>query len=79
MDSVRVPSSATDQEIQCRLNELYGKKEQEDKKREAMQLVRPAHTEIQCTVLAIAESSISIDQRMHQRMMDYLRNEDQYA
>ena len=43
MDSVRVPSSATDQEIQRRLNELYSKKEQEDKRQEAMQLVRPTH------------------------------------
>ena len=79
VDSVRVPSEATDQEIQRRLNELYSTKEQEDKRQEAMQLVRPAHTTEQCTVLAISESSIAIDQRMRQRMMDYLRNEDQYS
>ena len=79
METVRVSSSATDKEIQRRLNELYSKKDQEDKRLEAMQLVRPAHSTNQCTVLAIAESAISIDPQMRQRMMECLRNEDQYS
>ena len=79
MESVRVPSEATDQEIQRKLNELYSTKEQEDKRQEAMQLVRPTHNSEQSTILAIAESSISIEAQMRQRMMIELRNEDQYA
>ena len=78
MDTVRVSEKADDQDIQRKLDELYSKQELTEKRTEAMQHMRPAHVEEQHTVLAIAESSVQIDQRMRQQMMEYLREEHQY-
>ena len=79
VNTVRVPSTATDQEIQQKLNELYSKQDLQEKKQNAMQQVLSKHTEEQCTVLAVLESAVSIDSQMRQRMMAELRNEDQYS
>ena len=64
MTNVRVPSEATDSEIQQRLNQLYSKKDKQDNKKVAMQYVLPEHTKQQCTVLAISSSAVSIDVQM---------------
>ena len=77
MDTVRVPENADDREIQHKLDELYSKKELTEKRTEAMQHMRPAHVEEQHTVLAIAKSSVQIDQRMRLQMMEHLREEHQ--
>ena len=79
MTNVRVPSEATDTEIQRRLNQLYSKRDKQDSKQVAMQYVLPEHTDQKCTVLAISSSAVSIDSEMRQQMMRELRNEDQYA
>ena len=44
MTNVRVPSDATDAEIQRRLNQLYSKKDNQDNKQVAMKYVLTEHT-----------------------------------
>ena len=77
METVRVPLTATDEEIQCKLRELYSKKE--DKSQDPMQFVTPGDQQNQCTLLALSESTISIDQGLRQQMMAELRDEEQYS
>ena len=77
METVRVPLTATDEEIQCKLRELYSKKG--DKSQDPMQFVTPSDQQNQCTLLALSESTISIDQGLRQQMMAELRNEEQYS
>ena len=61
-------------EIQCKLRELYSKKE--DKSQDPMQFVTPGDQQNQCTLLALSESTISIDQGLRQQMMAELRDEE---
>ena len=77
METVRVPLTATDEEIQCKLRELYSKKE--EKSQDPMQFVTPSDTQNQCTLLALSESTISIDHGLRQQMMAELRDEEQYS
>ena len=45
METVRVPLTATDYEIQCKLKELYSKQDVKDKGQDPMQFVTPSdHT-----------------------------------
>ena len=64
MDTVRVPSTTTDREIQQKLNELYSKQDLQEQKKNAMQHVLSKHVAEQYTVLAISESAVSIDFQM---------------
>ena len=44
-----------------------------------MQCILPDVQTEQCTILAVSQSSVSIDSTMKQRMMTELRNDDQYS
>ena len=79
VEKLRVSLTATDQEIQQRLRELYSKQEEKTKQNEAMQFLTPGQSTEQCTLLAISESAISIDRGLRQQMMELLRNEEQYS
>ena len=79
LQSVQVPQTATDQQIQQRLNELYQGQDVQDQRERAIQNVLPEHNREQCTVLAVSESRIQIDAEMRQRMMTQLRTEEQYS
>ena len=79
MEKMRVPLTATDQQIQQRLRQLYSKQEDKAKHTDAMQLLTSGPPASQYTLLAISESSIQIDMELRQRMMEKLRNEEQYS
>ena len=79
MQHVRVSNTATDEEIQCRLRQLYSTDETQDKRDKLQeQLTTGQCKEIQ-TMLAIAESTVQVDQEMKIQIMQYLMNEDPYA
>ena len=44
-----------------------------------MDSILPGGQKESCTVLAVNQSSVSIDSTMKQRMMTELRNDDQYS
>ena len=77
VEKLRVSLTATDQEIQQRLRELYSKQEEKTKQNEAMQFLTPGQSTEQCTLRAISESAIVIDRGLRQQMMEVLRNEEQ--
>ena len=80
VQQMRVPSNATDEDIQKRLRQLYSTKDMQgtgDKLQ--AQLTTFNSSAGSNSVLAIAESTIQIDLQMRQRMMQLLKNEDMYA
>ena len=79
MENMRVPLTAMDKEIQCKLTELYNKQKLKGKQQDAIQFVAPGYNQEQCTLLTISESAISIDQGLRQQMMEQLRNEEHYS
>ena len=77
---MRVPSNATDADIQRRLRQLYSTKDMQgtgDKLQAQLTTFNSSAESI--SVLAIAESTIQIDLQMRQRMMQLLQNEELYA
>ena len=80
VQQVRVPKTATDDEIQKRLHQLYSTNDLLGKRDKLQaQLTTINSCEESNAVLAIAESAVHIDQQMRQCMMQLLRNEDTYA
>ena len=80
VQQMRVPSNATDEDIQRRLRQLYSTKDMQgtgDKLQAQLTTFNSSAESI--SVLAIAESTIQIDLQMRQRMMQLLQNEELYA
>ena len=81
MQQVRVSETATDHEIQCKLQQLYstsdsqGTKDQVQAQLISMQIVQ----EKTQMLLAIAESAVPIDQETKRQIKQYLMTEDPYA
>ena len=79
MQQVRVAETATDEEIQCRLRQLYSTDETQEKRDKLQeQLTTGPRNETQM-MLAIAESTVQVDQETKIQIMQYLMNEDPYA
>ena len=78
MQHVRVSNTATDEEIQCRLQQLYSSDDMQGK-RDKIQAQLPAIQKDKQMMLAIAESSVQMDQETKIQIMQYLMNEDPYA
>ena len=76
VQNLRVTPEADDSIIQQKLNDLYSKSSQQAQRQDAMQFVLPEHSAAQCTVLAISQSSVSIDSNLKQQMMTELRKDD---
>ena len=66
VNQVRVPSSATDFDIQQKLDQLYSKTEIQEQKKIAMKNVLPEHTQLSGAALAASKSTVSIDSEMRQ-------------
>ena len=79
VQNLRISPDADDTIIQQKLNDLYSKASLQDQKQRAMQCILPDVQTEQCAVLAVSQSSVSIDSTMKQRMMTELRNDDQYS
>ena len=81
MQQVRVSETATDQEIQCKLQQLYstsdsqGTRDQVQAQLTSMQTVQKKTQ----TMLAIAESAVQISQETKTQIKQYLMTEDPYA
>ena len=79
METIRVPSSATDEDIQMKLRQLYSKTELREKEEQIHNQLMIETNEESNAVLSIAESQIIIDAEMRRRMMLALRNEELYG
>ena len=80
MQKVRIEPTATDTEIQDRLRQLYSTADAVGKQGKTQaQLTTVLQREEAHAVLAIAESTVQIDQEMKNRMMQLLQNEEMYA
>ena len=79
VQNMRVTPDADDAMIQQKLNELYSKSSLQDQKQKAMQFVLSDTQSEQCTVLAVSQSSVTIDSTMRQQMTNELKNDDQYS
>ena len=80
MQNVRVSDTATDAEIQKRLRQLYNTEDKQgtrDKIQE--QLTTGQRLPEKQMMLAIAESTVQVDQETKIQIMQYLMNEDPYA
>ena len=78
MQNVRIESTATDAEIQRRLQNLYSTADIAGKQGKTAQLTTVLHQTEQQAVLAIGESTIQIDNEMKNRMMQLVQNEEMY-
>ena len=78
MQKVRVGQSATDEEIQCRLQQLYSNDDMQGTRDKIQAQLTSIQNEKQM-MLAIAESSVQVDQETKIQIMQYLMNEDPYA
>ena len=78
MQNVRIESTATDAEIQSRLQQLYSKADTAGKQGKTVQLTTVLHQAEKQAVLAIGESTIQIDNEMKHRMMQLIQNEEMY-
>ena len=79
VQNMRVTPDANDTVIQQKLNELYSKSSLQDQKQRAMQFVLSDIETESNAVLAVSQSSVTIDCTMKQQMMNELRNDDQYS
>ena len=79
VQNMRISPDADDVVIQQKLNDLYSKSSLQEQKQRAMDSVLPGGQKESCTVLAISQSSVSIDNSVRQQMMTELRSEDQYS
>ena len=75
---MRIPSSATDEDGQQKLDQLYNKNDLKDKKQSVQQQLLTESREDQNAVLVIAESNVRIDDQFKKRLMEALKNDDQY-
>ena len=78
VDMIRIPSTATDEEVQRKLDQLYSKEGMNEKKVYAKQQILTEKREEQNAVLAVSESRIQIDDQFRSEIMQALKNEDQY-
>ena len=69
VDTVRIPSSATDEDVQRKLNQLYSKNELKEKKQSVQQELLTEIKEEQNAVLAMTESNVMIDDQFKKRIM----------
>ena len=77
---MRVPSTATDEDIQKRLQQLYSTKDRLGTGDKIQAQLTTLNSSAETNpVLAIAESTVQIDLQMRQRMMQLLQNEETYA
>ena len=79
MQNVRIESTATDAEIQRRLQQLYSTEDTRGKQGKTTQLTTVLHQAEKYAVLAIGESIVQIDTEIKNRMMQLLQNEEMYA
>ena len=61
MDMIRIPSTATDEEVQQKLDQLYSKEGMKEKKAYAEQQILIESREEQNAVLVVSESRVQID------------------
>ena len=78
VDTIRIPSNATDEEVQRKLDQLYSKEGMNEKKQYAKQQILTETREEQNAVLAVSESSVQIDEQFKTDIMQALRTEEQY-
>ena len=79
VETIRVSSSATDEDIQMKLRQLYSKTELREKEEQIHNQLMIQTNEESNAVLSIAESQIIIDAEMRRRMMHALQNEEIYG
>ena len=78
VDMIRIPSNATDEDVQRKLDQFYNKEGMNEKKQYAEQQLLTEQREEQNAVLAVAESSIYIDDQFRTEIMQALRADPQY-
>ena len=79
VDMIRIPSMATDEEVQQKLDQLYSKEEMKDKKIQVKQQILSGMRGEPHAILAVSESQVQLDDQFRSELMQALRNEDQYA
>ena len=79
VDAIRISVDANDADVQKKLDQLYSKDGTRDKLKEARQQVLTMNEEDSFnTVLAVAESSVHIDNQFKQNLFNSLKEDDQY-
>ena len=78
VDMIRIPSSATDEDVQRKLDQLYNTKGMREKKQYAQQQILTEARAEQSAILAISESRVQIDDQFRTEMMQVLRTEPPY-
>ena len=78
VDTMRIPSSATDEDVQRKLDQLYRKHELKEKKQNLQQQLLTEIHEEQNAVLAMTESNVRIDDQFKKSLMEALKTDDQY-
>ena len=69
VDMIRIPSSATDEDVQRKLDQLYNTEGMREKKQYAQQQILTETRAEQSAVLAISESRVQIDDQFRTKMM----------
>ena len=73
-----IPSSAADADVQRKLDLLYSKNDLKEKKQNVQQQLLTESHEEQNAVLGMTESNVRIDDQFKKRLMEALKNDDQY-
>ena len=77
---VRVPSTANDEEIQKRLNELYSSREGEQRERAQGQLLGQQFCEESiAAILCTTESSVKLDQGFRNSLWQQVSKDEEYV
>ena len=78
VDAVRIPVEASDAEVQDKLNELYNTDGTKDKKDQEFKQVLIEDSNSFNAILAVAESSIQLNDQLKQQLFNSLKEDDQH-
>ena len=78
VDAIRIPVEASDADVQRKLDQLYNSAGTRDKLQEASRQVLTTNDDSLNAVLAVAESSIHLDNQFKKDLFNSLKEDDQY-
>ena len=76
VDAIRIPVEASDADVQEKLDQLYNSAGTRDKLKEASKQVLTMNEDYFNVVLAVAESSIHLDNHFKRDLFNALKEED---
>ena len=79
VDSIRIPSDASDMQLQDKLNQLYNTAELKTKQDQALKQVMSTPTTEQASILAVYEHQVQLDDQFKIQLFNAVSNDDQFA